>query len=100
MTRRLAAEDAACALEHREHVAVADLGAQKLDAQSRSAISRPRLVITVPTTGPRRASALAPIAGQDVQELIAIDEIAALVDHDDAVAVAVERDADMCARRR
>ena len=51
--------------------------------------------MTVPTTGPRRAARLAAIARQDIDELIAVDEIAALVDHDDAVAVAVEREADV-----
>ena len=52
--------------------------------------------MTVPTTGPRKRSPSCLRArAQDIDELVAVDQVAALVDHDDAVAVAVERDADM-----
>ena len=67
---------------------------------SRSASSRPRLLITVPTTGP--AQRAAPLAGarDDVQELVAVDDAPEVIDHHEAVAVAVEREPDVRAHAR
>ena len=48
-----------------QHVAVADLGAQELDALARAARARgPRLLITVPTTGPLQLALRVPVAAR------------------------------------
>ena len=62
---------------------------------SRSAISSPRLLMTVPDDGPAQLLRARAIARREIEELVAVDETAALVDHDDAIAVAVERHADV-----
>ena len=95
MARRLAAQDAALVLEHREHVAVADLGAQELDAEVAQRELEPQVAHDRADDGAAQAARLAAVARENVDELIAVDEIAALVDHDDAIAVAVEREADV-----
>src|ERR1700722_20497185 len=41
------------------------------------------------------AAVLAPALGDDCKELVAVDQMTALVDDDDAVGVAVERNADI-----
>ena len=60
---------------------------------SRSAISSPKLLMTVPTTGPVQRPSRCARARHDIEELIAIDDAAQVVDHHQAVAVAIQRDA-------
>ena len=68
---------------------------------SRSARSRPRLLITVATTPPLGRRPLAvQLDAEHRQHLVAVDHLAALVDEDDAIGVAVERHADVRAARR
>jgi hypothetical protein len=52
------------------------------------------LVISVPTTG-RPGGAVAPVAGQHVQQVVAVDRSPAVVDHQHAIAVAIEGDAEI-----
>ena len=51
--------------------------------------------MTVPTTGPVRRTIVLAIHREDIEQLIPIDELACFVDHDDAVAIAVERHTDI-----
>src|SRR5512134_1871658 len=95
VTGSLAAEDAALALQHREHVAIADLGAQKLDTQAAQRELEPEVAHDRADHRAAQCSSAASVARQDIEDLVAVDETAALVDHDDAVAVAIERQADV-----
>ena len=45
--------------------------------------------------GFRQPSVFLPALGDDREQLVAVDDVAALVDDDDTVGVAVERDADI-----
>ena len=47
----------------------------------------------MPTTGPLQAVRFVTVAGQNVEQLVSVDEIALLIDHDEPVAVAVKGDA-------
>ncbi len=58
---------------------------------ARSASSSPRLLMTVPTTGPRRVPASLSERGDDVEQLIPIDDAAEMIDHDEPITVAIER---------
>ena len=85
----------------RQHVAVADLRARwNSMPAARSASSSPRLLITVPTTGPAQRALLLARARDDVQQLVAVDDAPEVIDHHEAVAVAVEREADVARARR
>src|SRR6185437_16094572 len=93
----LAAEDAAPLTQEAEHVAVADLGTLELDA----ALAKGDLEAEVGHHGadhgtPQGAVALA-CMGDDEQELIAVEDAAEMIDHDEAIAVAVEREAHVSA---
>jgi len=93
MSRRLAAKNAAALLEQREHVSIADLGAQELDTEAAQRELEPEVTHDRADDGAAQFLRRAPFARQDVDELIAVDEVAPFVDHDDAVAVTVEREA-------
>ena len=54
----------------------------------------------MPTTGPRSVPALVPAAGDDEEQLVAVDDAAQVIDHHHAIAVAIEGDADMRAHAR
>ena len=54
------------------------------------------IVATMPGCG--EAAVLLPGAGDDGHELVAVDHVALLVDDEDAVRIAVERDADIGAQ--
>ena len=86
-----------------EHVAVADLGAEQLEAagprgsvRGRGWTSRSRRS-PPPSSTPRRAPGRAPISAISWSPSI---DLALLVDHDQPVGVAVERDADIGAGSR
>ena len=49
--------------------------------------------MTVPTTGPCSVPALLALARDDVQQLVAVDDAAEVIDHHQTIAVAIERDA-------
>ena len=63
--------------------------------RSASACSSPRLLITVPTTGPSQLAGVAPRARQNEQQLVPVHAAAQLIHHHHPVAVAVEREADL-----
>ncbi len=68
--------------------------------RSASACSKPKLLITVPTTGPLSSPRRVPHRGQDEQQLVAIHAAPELIHHHHPVAVAVERHADLRAHAR
>ena len=69
--------------------------------RSRSAISRPMLLITVATMAlPRSRPVGLQVPGAHQHHRVAVDDAAAVIDEDRAVAVAVERDAEPAAVAR
>ena len=93
MTGRFAPDHSTALLQHGEHVAIADLRASELDSK----IPQRDLETEVAHDGADNRTAQHALAvaipREDVQQLIAVDQVAALVDHHDAVAVAIERHA-------
>ena len=99
----LLAADVEAALAHRlEHVAVADLGADQLEpvASRGSARGRGWTSPSRPRRRPRARRAGAQNERDQRHQLVAVDDLALLVDDDQPVGVAVERDADMRAAPR
>ena len=98
---RLLAADIVAARAHRlEHVAVADLGAQQLEA------GLAEMPLEAEVRHHRRDDAVALELAAALQaerdqrhQLVAVDDLALLVDDDQPVGVAVERDADVGAAR-
>ena len=102
VARLLAAEREVALLERVEHVAVAD---RRLDHRrcraARAPGGSPRFDITVATTAsPRSTPAVVQVDRGDREDLVAVDELAALVDRDHPVGVAVEREPGVGAARR
>ena len=93
VARGLAADLAAGFAQHAEHVAIADLGAPELDAL----LAQRHLEAEVAHHRPDHGSLEQPGAlargRDDVDELIAVDDAAQAVDHDEPIAIAIERDA-------
>ena len=91
--RLLAAEAEVALLQHVEHVAVADRG---LDHRDAVRLERPAQPEVRHHGGDDRVAAqqlaVVQVDGGDRQDLVAVDEDAALVDRDHAVGVAVERE--------
>ena len=87
VARLLAAEHAALAPERLEHVAVADVGRDDADP----ALGH-QLVEAVVRHLRDRDEVDAEVEREDRDDAVAVDELAALVDREHAVAVAVERD--------
>ncbi len=81
-------------LEHFQHVAIADLGARERNSQFfQRALER-----EIGHQGPHHSSqapAFCALAGDHVQQLIAVVERAVAVGHEHSVPVAVERDAEV-----
>ena len=97
----LAAERVAAGEQRLEHVAVADVGLDDSIPASRIARWNPRLAITVDDHRVvAEHAAFAHVAGADRDHVVAVDDVAALVDRDQAVGVAVEGDAGMRALGR
>ncbi len=99
MAGLLAAEVVAVLAHVLENVAVADRGADEGEAEIaeialEAEIGHDRRDDAVL----RQAAVLAPGAGDDAHELVAVDDVALLVDDEDAVGVAVEGDADIGAQ--
>ena len=94
----LLAADVAAALAHLlEHVAVTDLGAQQLEPGPPASV-RVR-GWTSPSRRCRRPKLAAAMEAERDQghQLVAVDDPAFLVDHDQSVGIAVEREADVSA---
>ena len=95
MSRRFAAEHAAVLLEHLQHVPVADIGAQEFDAEIRDrafdAVVRHQ---RADDRTAQRAVRVA-VAGQHKEQVVAVGNRAVVIDHLQAVAVAVEGDAEI-----
>src|SRR5205814_9228431 len=100
VTRRLAAQYAAALLEQLQHVAVADLRAQELDAARAQRELEPEVRHHRADDRAAQRPRFEPVAREHIEELIAVDEVTALIDHQDAVAVAVERETHMRAHAR
>ena len=94
MARLLAAEHAALAQQRLEHVAVADVGRDDADA----VLAHQRVEAEVRHLRDRD-EVDAEVEREDRDDLVAVDELAALVDREHPVAVAVERDAEVEAAR-
>ena len=65
-----------------------------------SACSSPKLLMTVPTTGPFNSPGELPRRGQNEQQLIAVHAAPKFIHHHHPIAVAVERQADLRAHAR
>src|SRR6185312_4643111 len=89
----LAAEDAACLAQEAEHVAIADRRALEIDA---TLAQRHLQTEVAHHRADHRTSERAAAAARlrnDVEELIAIENAAEVIDHDEADAVAIQREA-------
>ena len=96
MAGLLAAEIVAVLAHVLEHVAVADRGAHELQPEAAEIALEAEIGHDGgDDAGLRQAPVLAPGARDDGHELVAVDELPLLVDDEDAVGVAVERDADI-----
>src|SRR5215471_8499032 len=100
MTRGLAAEYAASFLQKLQNVAVADLRAQEFDTATVQRELETEVGHHRADDRPAQSLRLEPVAGENKEQLIAVDEVAPFVDHHDPVPVAVERQADMRAHAR
>ena len=95
VARLLAAEHGALAPQRLEHVAVADVGRD--DADPVLPHERVEAEVRHLRDGDRVD---AEVEGEDRDDLVAVDELSALVDREHPVAVAVEGDAEVAARSR
>ena len=95
MTRVLAAELPAALVQHLEHVAVTYLGAGERHGHFLQRVLEPEIGHLRADHAAAQNAARAPVPGNDVQQLIAVIELARRIRHDDAVAVAVEGDSEM-----
>ncbi len=96
---RLAPQLPAGLLQHRQHVAVTDVGPPELDAGLRQRPLQPEVRhLRADHRADQRAGVLAR-SREHVQQLIAVDQVAVVVDHQHAVPVAIEGDAEVRADR-
>ena len=93
VTGGLAAQDSRAFVQARHHIAIADRDALERDAL-RLERTLGRGYSSVPTTGPRSFCQLA-LQGNDVEQIVAVDELSAFIDHRNTVAVAVESDPEL-----
>src|SRR5690606_9968031 len=91
----LAAEAAAMLAQQLQHIAVTHLGAVEFHAQRAQRYLQAEIAHQGTDHGAAQGPLLLPLAGDDEEDLVAIDYLAILVDHDDPVAVAVEGHADV-----
>ena len=96
MAGRLAAEIVAAAQHLLEHIAVADRRAHEFDAQAVEETLEPEIRHHGGDDARLgKPAVFLPALRDHREQLVAVDQMAALVDQDDAVGVAVERDADV-----
>src|SRR5882757_223558 len=96
MARRLAAEIVALLQHLLEHVAVADRRAHHADALAFEEAFEPEIGHHGgDDTGLGETAVFLPALRDHSQKLVAVDHMAALVDQDDAIGIAIERDADI-----
>ena len=96
MSRRLAADVEAALAHVFEHVAVADRSARQRQPDTREVALQPEIGHDGgDDPGLAQPAVAHPAFGHHRQQLVAVDQMAFFVDEDDAVAVAVERDADI-----
>ena len=96
MTRGLTAELPSRLAQHLEHVTIAHPGPPESHAPVFQRPLQAEVAHERADYRPAQCIAIATIRGQDEQQLVAVHEIAEMVDHHDAVAVTVEGDADVC----
>src|SRR5690606_35995426 len=96
MTGGFPADDPAGGPHLLEHVPVADLGPDEFDACIEQGMLEPEIAHYRAHYRTLEAAFFLAGARQDEEQLVAIDDIADLVDHHDAIAVAIERDTHMC----
>src|SRR6185295_19696475 len=77
--------------QHSQHIPIAHLGAAKLDALLSQRDFETQVAHYRPDHGPLQQAGALARGGNDVDELVAIDLAAEAVDHDQAVAITVER---------
>src|SRR6188768_1492804 len=90
---RLTTHFATVLTHHREHVAVADLCALEVDALLPQRHFEAEVAHDSSDDGPLQSSRPFARSRNDVNELVAIDDASESVDHDESIAVAVERNA-------
>ena len=96
MTGRLAADIVAAAQHLFENIAVADLRAHELDALAfEKALQSEIRHHGGDDTRLGEAAVFLPALRDHREQLVAIDQVSALIDKNDAVGVAIERDADV-----
>ena len=96
MARLLAADIEAVGTHVLDHVAVADLGAVELQVQAAEETLEPEIGHDGRDhAAAGEAAGLVPGLGDHRHDLVAVDDLALFVDDDDAVGVAVQRDADV-----
>src|SRR5690606_3524619 len=86
--------------ERLEHIAVTDLGADKLDPLLQQCVLEPQIAHHGAYYRSLEPALFFTCAGQDEQQLVTVDDVANLVDHHDAITVAIQRDADVSLDRR
>jgi hypothetical protein len=78
-----------------QHVAVADIGAHERHLQLAHRAFEAIIAHQGADQRAVQAAAALPVARQHVEDFVAVDQRTAAIDHLDAVAVAVERDAEI-----
>src|SRR5690606_11116592 len=96
MTGGFPADDPAGGPQRLVHVPVAELGPDEFDACIEQGMLEPEIAHYRAHYRTLEAAFFLAGARQDEEQLVAIDDIADLVDHHDAIAVAIERDTHMC----
>jgi hypothetical protein len=92
------AQNATFLAQQTQHVAVTDVGAAERNTEIPQRLFEPEIAHEGPDDGPAESSFILPGTGQNVQQLVAIDQAPEVIDHDQPVAVAIQRDADIGAR--
>ena len=90
MSGSLATQDAARLAQHRQHVTVTDRGAAELDAGGAQRDLQPQIAHHRADDRSTQAARLLQRACDDVQQLVAVDDAPEMIDHDQAIAIAVQ----------
>src|SRR3569623_1339028 len=93
MAGRFTAEPPAVFTQHFQHMAIADRGALEIDAERAHRLLEAEVAHYRAYHRAAQVAGLEPRFGDDVQQLVTVDDFAFVIDHDHAVAVAVKSNA-------
>ncbi len=90
-----ATDNSPALLEFLEHVAIANAGAMEFDVPLLQGVLQAQVAHHGANDRPMQPAFLLPRRRQDIQDLVAVDELTVFVDEHDAIPVAIQRDTDV-----